>query len=83
MVIWKNFTDLLTIMITEHNRIFEAVDHLKQQEFNQRQQEQATRALKVRDDDRKPSATSEYQDALDHIEQDFDGTPEVETYKTP
>ena len=29
MVIWKNFTDLLTIMITEHNRLFEHVDKLK------------------------------------------------------
>jgi hypothetical protein len=39
MVIWKNFTDLLTIMITDQNRIFEPVDSLKKSEFDKRQQD--------------------------------------------
>lgn len=30
MVSWKLFTDLLTVMITEQNRIFEPIDRLKE-----------------------------------------------------
>ena len=84
MVIWKNFTDLLTIMITEQNRIFEPVDSLKQSEFEKRQQDQSARltASRMKDEESKRTV-SDYQDALDHIEPDFDGTPEVESYKTP
>ena len=34
-------------------------------------------------DEESKRTISDYQDALDHIDQDFDGTPEIESYKTP
>jgi hypothetical protein len=33
MAIWKLFTDLVTIMITEQNRIFENIDREREEEF--------------------------------------------------
>jgi len=39
-------------------------------------------ASRMKDEESKRT-TSDYQDALDHIEPDFDGTPEIESYKTP
>ena len=90
MVIWKHFTDLLTLMITEHMRIFEPVDRLKQDEFDLRQQAQATRMMlqnagkggveSTEGGESKKTPSEYYQDALDHIEH-YDGTPEVQMYK--
>lgn len=39
MVIWKLFTDLLTLMITEHQLIFEPVSEIKYKEIETRRQE--------------------------------------------
>jgi hypothetical protein len=73
MVIWKLFTDLLTLMITEHQRIFEPVSEIKYQEIETRRTE--IEEKRKRKASKKSSSEEESKDDHD------DCKPiEVETY---
>ena len=73
MVIWKLFTDLLTLMITEHQRIFEPVSEIKYQEIETRRTE--IEEKRKRRGSKKSSSEEESKDDHD------DCKPiEVETY---
>lgn len=73
MVIWKLFTDLLTLMITEHQRIFEPVSEIKYQEIETRRTE--IEEKKKRRGSKKSSSEEESKDDHDDCKQ-----IEVETY---